>query len=485
MVQVSVQVSMLAVLGGGCWSTLSTLGWMKKILAGLFSKRQLEKTLQSLHKALEADHDEAAWGIVQPLLQAQGHQRDVALALVEVVAEGAFSVEQTIEVLTAVFAAHAQDPLLLGLVGDATEQARDIDYLNLAPSDVPLFDAVLAALLDAVEKPHDAEVEYQLWSGLFTCARVMARQHDEVADRAGSRLVALQPDSSFAHYSYGLFLKTRGRFAQGMAENQLAQQLAKEPTDAMFWNAGICATGAGAAEVALDIWKKQLGNKIEIGRFGLPDGGYAHCKVRLAERPLAERNKNNDDPGLEETIWIERLSPCHGIIRSVLYQDLGVDYGDVVLMDGAPITYHTYGERQVPVFPHLATLLRRSYHLYDFAGTQDAEGKLASATEDLDADATVYSHSENYKVLCAACWRNERLDHTHGSEEETHYVVRGRIAAPPELSPADLLQQLDAALAHRAPCRIYSPDLCKAAGLSDRAAVERRRYTMLLENQST
>jgi hypothetical protein len=61
-------------------------------------------------------------------------------------------------------------------------------------------------------------------------------------------------------------------------------------------------------------------------------------------------------------------------------------------------------------------------------------------------------------------------------------VVRGRTAAPPGISPADLLQQLDAALARRAPCRIYIPDLCEAAGLPDRATVERRRYDMLLGN---
>ncbi|MFX7640566.1 hypothetical protein ABTJ59_19895, partial [Acinetobacter baumannii] len=85
----------------------------------------------------------------------------------------------------------------------------------------------------------------------------------------------------------------------------------------------------------------------------MPEGGYPACKVKLAERPLAERAADSDDPGQEETVWIERLSPCHGIIRSVLYGKLGVDYGDVILTDGAPITHHTYGEQQIPVFPHL------------------------------------------------------------------------------------------------------------------------------------
>ena len=54
------------------------------------------------------------------------------------------------------------------MVGDATEHARDVNCLNLAPSHAPFFNGVLAVLLEAVEKTHDAELEYQLWSGLFT-----------------------------------------------------------------------------------------------------------------------------------------------------------------------------------------------------------------------------------------------------------------------------------------------------------------------------
>jgi hypothetical protein len=221
--------------------------------------------------------------------------------------------------------------------------------------------------------------------------------------------------------------------------------------------------------------------KIEIGRFDLPDGSYPQCKVRLAERPLAERTKHSDDPGLEETIWIQRLSPCHGIVRSVLFQNLAVNFGDVVLFDGAPITYHKYGDDEIPVFPHLATLVRRNYLFFDFAGTQDDAGRIADASDELDEDAIVYSQSENYRTLCASCWRDPDLDHKHHSGEEKH-VVRGRIAAPPHTDPAQLLHRLDAALADRAPCRLYSPALCTAAGLDKRAAMERRRFDMLTAN---
>jgi hypothetical protein len=263
--------------------------------------------------------------------------------------------------------------------------------------------------------------------------------------------------------------------------NQVAANLIEEVVDSYEWNLGICATGAGNATLALDVWKR-MGQAIEIGRFGLPEGSYAQCKVKLAERPLAERTAEADDPGAQETIWIERLSPCHGVIRSVLYQKLGVDYGDVILFDGAPITHHTYGEVQVPVFPHLATLVRRNYRLFDFAGTQEAARQLANLSPELDKDAVIYSHSESFVVLCASCWRDPDLNHDRHERVEKH-VVSGRIAAPPDMAPARLLDLIDKAIAKQSgQCQLYAPDLCAAAGLHERERIERRRFDLLTGN---
>src|SRR5262245_48035187 len=272
-----------------------------------------------------------------------------------------------------------------------------------------------------------------LLSGLNTAARMMGRQRDAVVEAAALRLIELDPKRGSHYYNYGLFLKTRGRFREGMQANQRARALASETDEACEWNLGICATGARESAIALEVWKR-MQHKLEIGRFGLPDGRYPNCKVRLAERPLAERAADTDDPGLEETIWIDRLSPCHGIVRSVLYQDLGVNFGDVVLFDGAPITHHKYGEREIPVFPHLATLVRSRYRIFDFAGTQAEANQLADASVDLAGDTVVYSHTENFRTLCACCFRDTTLDHEHDRTEKRH-VVTGKIAAAPDVDP--------------------------------------------------
>lgn len=442
--------------------------------------RDLEKVLAGIIEDASSGRNESAWTRVESLLAAQASQDVVALALVHIVDGGHLPIEKALTVLKAIHAAHRRNRAVLGPLGAAMDGATDIDMLNAPPPGDPLFSMVVSDLLELLDTTQGSDEQTPLLMGLVTSARMMARQKDEIVEQAARRLIEVNPEGANHYYNLGLFLKTRGRFSEGMTANQTAEALlAGPPGEAYEWNLGICATGAGEAAVALQVWKR-LGQKIEMGRFDLPDGRYSDCKVRLAERPLAERAADCDDPGLEETVWVERLSPCHGIIRSVLYRDLGVDYGDVVLFDGAPITYHRYGEDEVPVFPHLVTLRRRHYRFFDFAGTQQEADQIGSVTRDLEADAIVYSHSENFIQMCASCWRDPDVNHRHDDQLEKH-VVRGRIAASANVDARELLRQIDTAIAKREPCKIYSPQLCEAAGLPERAAFEKRRYDMITD----
>ncbi|HLZ02760.1 MAG TPA: prenyltransferase [Bradyrhizobium sp.] len=428
----------------------------------------------------KAGRQQTAWQMVQPLRKAQPRQPEAAMALLWIVDERGLERQAAVEALSEIELSHGQDIEILSAVGGCLERARDIDDLNAPPPDDPVFRNVLEKL-DALARTCEGRPEQEtILRGLATSACMLARQHDAIAESSHRKLTEINPRKSEYHYNLGLFYKTRGRFAEGVTANQMAASLADEISEGCEWNLGICATGARNAEVALDVWKR-LGQTIEIGRFGLPEGRYRPCKVKLAQRPLAERAANLDDPGQEETVWIERLSPCHGIIRSVLYGNLGVDYGDVILMDGAPITHHTYGEERVAVFPHLATLLRRNYQFFDFAGTQDKAGQLVGLSEELDGDAVVYSHSETVTMLCATCWRDPDIDHAHHESMERH-VVTGRIAAPPDIAPARLLDLIDKGIEKREQCQLYAPDLCAAAGLVARERIDRRRFALLTDN---
>jgi len=274
----------------------------------------------------------------------------------------------------------------------------------------------------------------------------------------------------------GLFFKVRGRFAEGLDANQRAAAAGGDADESVQWNLGICATGAGEGATALAMWKG-FGNTIELGRFGLPEGRYHSVKVRLAQRTIAERRVDEETPGLEETIWIERLSPCHGVVQSALYQDLGVDYGDVVLFDGAPITEHKYGDETVPVFPHLATLRRCGYRILPFLGTQPRASAIADLSLKLPRDAVLYSHTEQYVVMCAACWQSQQVNHA-SHERVEHHVVRGKLCAPPDIPARELLAALDGAVAESPGVHVFVPELARLAGDAARADVETRRMAM-------
>ncbi|WP_083742255.1 prenyltransferase [Bradyrhizobium mercantei] len=453
---------------------------MSKGPSAVLSSDEIDAIARDAVAEGQADRKPAAWQTIQPLRNAQRHQPEAAMALVWIVDQRSLARDEAADLLLEIAEAHDDDIGILSTLGQCLEAVRDIDDLNAAPPEHPIFQMTLERL-ERLARRHAGQPEQEkILRGLATSARMMARQKDAIAEASLRRLVDIDPEKSPPHYNLGLFYKTRGRFAEGVAANQAAAHLSQEVIDSYEWNLGICATGAGDTGIALDVWKR-MGQKIGHGRFGLPEGGYPACKVRLAERPLAERTADCDDPGEEETVWIERLSPCHGIIRSVLYGDLGVDYGDVILMDGAPITHHTYGEQQIPVFPHLATLLRRNYQVFDFAGTQETARQLADISDELAEDAVIYSHSESFKIMCANCWRNPDIDHADHEQMEKH-VVTGRIAAPPDIAPRRLLDLIDKAIERRGTCQLYAPDLCAAAGQPAREQIDRRRFALLTNN---
>lgn len=448
--------------------------------SAVLSSDEIEAIARDVVAEGQTGRKSAAWQKVQPFRKAQRHQTEVAMALLRIVDQQSLTRDEATDVLSEIADGHEDNIDILSALGLCLESVRDIDDLNAPPPKHPIFQSMVATL-DRLAKLHQGRPEHeQILRGLATSARMMARQMDAIAESSLRKLTEIDPRNSAYQYNLGLFYKTRGRFAEGVAAGRVAAALQREVIDRTEWNLGICATGARDAETALDVWKR-MGQKIELGRFGLPEGGYPACKVRLAQRPLAERTADSDDPGEEETVWIERLSPCHGIIRSVLFGSLGVDYGDVVLMDGAPIAYHTYGEQQVPVFPHLATLMRRNYQFFAFAGTQETAGQLADLSGDLDGDAVIYSYTESLKIMCANCWRNPDIDHADHEKMEKH-VVTGRIAAPPDIPPARLLDLIDRAIQKRRTCQLYAPDLCVAAGQLARERIDRRRFTLLTDN---
>lgn len=442
------------------------------------SKKLSQKKLESIYEEIDATEDvDEFLKIIEPLRAAQVQQKPAAHLLLRGLRRDLLSWEETRDILWEVYQSHSEDINIVSRIGDLLEEAKDIDDLNAPPPDHPVFESVVQSLSGWLCEDIDDSDEDSILFGLCTAARMMARQYDDEAFNAYRRRAELKPYSSDRQYGLGLQCKTRGAFEEGMEANRRAMELSEEIQEAVVWNFGICATAAGHGEAALENWGK-LGFELEMGRFGLPEGRYQTAKICVAEFPLAERDKSNDYPGQTETIWVERLSPCHGIIRSVFYFDLGVNYGDVIVFDGAPMTYHVYGEDKVPVHPHLMTFRKENYLIFDFAGVQHQAGQLMGLSEHLTDDSIVYSHTEKTHILCNECWNNPDRNHEHHREKEVK-IVTGKIAFHPNLTPSHILSEIDNAISDIEGCEIYAPYLCRAAGQVARASVEQRRYDLI------
>lgn len=373
----------------------------------------------------------------------------------------------------------ASDPDRSVLVdlGSASEGLVDLRYLNDPSPTDPFFGELCDRLEAALEATSNFEEGWLVAWGLSTVARVCGRSRDAACERAHQVLTLPDPPRWVDVYNHGLFLKIRGRFAESMAANERAMALGGADDDAVVWNLGIAATAIGEGERALGLWREKLGAVLELGADGLPTGTWPACQVRLAEHPLAERSVDQDGPGLEETVWVQRLSPCHGRIRSALFNDLGVDYGDVVLFDGAPVVVRRRGDREVPVYPHLATIRREGWTNLAFSATQQGHHDVDQLGRSLPGDLDLYVHTDRYRVLCRSCW--EQAEHAVHGEEEEHRVVTGKLVAPPGMALTAVGEALDAGLKAAGTVRLYVPDLWAAVGDVPRAEVERRRAGML------
>lgn len=409
-----------------------------------------------------------------PLIRHQSSQVRAAAALVHLVAQGAFAPADGLELLREVFDAHVNEADLVSRVGGALEAVRGRQQFNAAPPTDGLFESVANRLLRMSEEMNwqgEGGDDAGVLRSLSTVSGLLGRAWDGVTEHCHLRLIEMGPERWQDHFALGSFYKTRGRFGEGVIANQCAAALGGQAEDAVIWNAGICATGALDGETALHMWRR-LDLEAEIGRFGLPESRLPPVKVCLVEHPMAERAGGPDDPGREETTWIERLSPCHGIIRSALLEDIGVDYGDVVLFDGAAIAHHREGNVEVPVFPHLATLFRSGYRIYRFAGVQREDRQIAGLSARLPGDGIWYEHAERVVMSCAACWERGAMAHEHVRCE--HRVVMGKLCVPPLVEPGPLLVLLDELVAGAEGVRIFVPALSLAAGDAARSVWESR-----------
>jgi len=214
--------------------------------------------------------------------------------------------------------------------------------------------------------------------------RMMGPEHDADALQAYQLALTIDDKNGWWWFQLGLLHKWRGQFRQALEVNRKARARLGD-VKPVLWNLAISATALGEGQVALEAWEK-LGIAGSLSKGGLPFvAGMPAMQMRVAT--LGEEIGRNDPlPSRAvtfEVLWVQPLSPCHGVVQSPTVRKASVDYGDVVLWDGAPVHVNEVDGRKVPVFPLLWILRPGDEKRLRFVGMEKATGSIDSLSEAL------------------------------------------------------------------------------------------------------
>jgi hypothetical protein len=279
----------------------------------------------------------------------------------------------------------------------------------------------------------DADVAGNLNAMLGNALRFCGPGRDTEAQEAFTRAIELDPERGEWWYDAGLLDKWRGRFDEGYAANEQAR-MRLGPQRPVLWNLAICATALGKAEEAVEIWE-EIGLPARVDRArGMPYvAGLPPMLLRVLSRTAATDGTSQlpDKAVGFELVWIAPLSPCHGVVQSPTFRDAPIDYGDLVLWDGAPVAAHkTSAEDAVPVFPLLEILRQGNERRWPFVALERELGAVQGLEEALPEGARVFIRQERVDHHCAACEAGE--PHEHGAAPAS-----ASAAVPPRRGDAD------------------------------------------------
>jgi hypothetical protein len=391
----------------------------------------IDALIARVDELVEADQREEAWKIVEPLKDELLENERLASRWLTL-SEHAANPDEVAETATAIVSRYTESWQILSHAGDVLTTIAEQRPFD----EPPLVDGPAAIAADALRRALEllpsemADVETRAWfdAALAMALRITGADDDAEALMRMRRAVELKPEDGELWYKLGLLHKWRGRWREGVEANERALALGND-TDAVRWNLTICATGAGDGALALQM-ARSFGAKVQLGADGLPTGLFDPVQVRvstLGEGGGPQCHVIGADVNFEN-LWIDRKSLCHGVIMNATYNDLVVDYGDVVLFDGAPVGYRNSGERRVPRFPLLQRLREGDYHRFWFIAQQPAS-EAVQQLSDPDEAWTFYVHSEQVHWICRRCATNEPdVPHEHSeSEQSSQRVVTGKL----------------------------------------------------------
>ncbi len=321
----------------------------------------------------------------------------------------------------------------------------------------------------------DPDVGGYLQVNMADALRMMGPDHDRDALQAYQVALAIDDARGGWWFQLGLLHKWRGRFREGLEAN-LKARARLGATRPVLWNLAICATALGEGARALDAWEL-LGIRGSLAQSGMPFvPDMPPLQVRVAT--VGEETGQHDPLPARavtfEVLWVQPLSPCHGVVQSPTARRASVDYGDVVLWDGAPVHMNRVRfardpesdaraqrepeTRDVPVFPLLWILRPGDERRLRFVGMEKERGLVDALGTALGEQATlvVFDRRSNVEARASARERN-------GAAADAH-LFYGKLIVPGTVELNEVRRALEAALRARPGLTMAVPELYEQLG---------------------
>ncbi|HJL19640.1 MAG TPA: hypothetical protein RMH99_28515 [Sandaracinaceae bacterium LLY-WYZ-13_1] len=436
---------------------------------------------RALEAAAAADDRAALWDALEPLRAHLTERRDVAALWVEALRTSPQR-RSLLEEAEAVLDRWPGDPGLVGGACDALIRAaerRPIDEPPLAEGPASAAASGAARCLGKLpaEAKADPEIGGRLHALRGNALSLLGPKRHADAVAALERALALDPDRGQWLFDLGLAHKRARDFAASLEATQRARA-ALGDAKPVLWNLAIAATALGRAALALEAWRA-LGLPASGREGALPFvEGLEPAQIRLPTLGSghAVGAAVPDEAAGFEIVWVQPLSPCHGVVRSPTFREAMADFGDVVLWDGAPASVARVDGRPVPRFPFLGVLRQGDERRFRFLAMQQREGQVEALGEDLPEGAILYRLGERVETVCPRCAAGDTLvKHDHLPAEE-HRVAFGKLVLPASLPLADFARALDEARARHPGVLLAVPGLYEALGDTPQAGKHHKRW---------
>ncbi len=305
--------------------------------------------------------------------------------------------------------------------------------------------------LDASGEPGTSEAAAYLAVNLAQAAHALGPEHDTEALAAYERALATCPGHGAWWNDLGILHKWRGRW-EAAFDAFLRARARLGDERGVLWNAALAATALGHGDVAAGLWR-DLGFEVRLSQGGMPivDDVPARA-VRVPSRDAGYGVSRGPAEGFE-VVWVAPLSPGHGVVSSPTFRDAPVDYGDLVLWDGAPVSSDPL------VFPLLEILRVGDERRLRFAAIL-RQGDIEALSEALPEGIRLFVYPE-------------------GREVEGERLVYGKLIAPAGVDLARLRENLEAAVRGPRGYRLAIPALYEATGPTKRAGQEHQAWRAL------